>query len=178
MAIMAITGIIANETIRGTGITENTGIIVKNKDINATNTGTDTDIIMDTTMDIHASTGIMDMIFNATIVATKIVINTIIKAIRTALAKATMMGIKAIRKIPNALTNIVKDRMKAQQRVLRIIKAFSVAMKMDLRRVLSPVKKNYDKYISKNPFGAFLRQCLNSEINYTTSRDLIEVKDY
>jgi hypothetical protein len=26
--------------------------------------------------------------------------------------------------------------------------------------------------------GAFLRQCLNSEINYTTSRDLIEVKDY
>ena len=26
--------------------------------------------------------------------------------------------------------------------------------------------------------GAFLRQCLNSEINYTTSRDLIDVKDY
>ncbi len=32
---------------------------------------------------------------------------------------------------------------------------------------------NYSDYI-----GAFLRQCLNSEINYTTSRDLIEVKDY
>ena len=27
-------------------------------------------------------------------------------------------------------------------------------------------------------YGAFLRQCLKSGINYTTSRDLIEVKDY
>jgi hypothetical protein len=36
--------------------------------------------------------------------------------------------------------------------------------------------------IQKSPsiiiIGAFLRQCLNSEINYTTSRALIEVKDY
>ena len=33
-------------------------------------------------------------------------------------------------------------------------------------------------YDAKKWVGAFLRQCLNSEINYTTSRDLIEVKDY
>ena len=151
MAIMAITGIIANETMRGAGIAESTGIIFKNKGINVINTGKGTDIIMDTTMDIHASIGIMDMIFNATIVATKIGINTIIKAIRTALAKASLMGIKAMIKIPNALTNIVKDLMKAQQRVLRIIKAFSVAMKMDLGRVIAHVKKNYDKYIYRNP---------------------------
>ena len=31
---------------------------------------------------------------------------------------------------------------------------------------------------SLQKIGAFLRQCLNSEINYTTSRALIEVKDY
>ena len=36
--------------------------------------------------------------------------------------------------------------------------------------------KRYQRFRKTLPSGAFLRQCLNSEINYTTSRDLIEGK--
>ena len=132
MAIMVITGIIANTTIMGAGIATITGIISKDTDISAINTDkdTDTDIILDTSM-----------VINATIVVTEVMINTIMKATRVDSAKATMMGTKAMIKIPNVLTNTVKNHMEAQQGVMRILKVFSVAMKMDLGRVIAPVKK-------------------------------------
>ena len=146
MAIMVITGIIANTTIMGAGIATSTAIIGKDTDIRAINTDkdTDTDIILDTSMDIHMTY----MVINVLIMLTEVIINTIMKATRVDSAKATMMGTKAMIKIPNVLTNTVKNHMEAQQGVMRILKAFSVAMKMDLGRVIAPVKNNYDKYIT------------------------------
>jgi len=47
------------------------------------------------------------MAINVLIMLIEVIINTIMKATREDFAKVTMMGIKAVIKIPNALINIV-----------------------------------------------------------------------
>ncbi len=71
--------------------------------------------------------------------------------------------------------------------IIKLAKADGITLKPEKERKFRlnneqrvPYIELFDSANVKLPIenGAFLRQCLNSEINYTTSRALIEVKDY